>query len=427
MILEDIVENREKSDKLIEEINNAKNVKTNLKSLILKLYRLAYKYSGIKHRDFPYTSYYNFLLSLNLEELDRLKEEFNDLVANKEIELYEIYGKVILEKLKEQKKENKKRADTKIKKPNLIQDLINKIEGNSKVNNDKIKSNEYNYLISYVINNTIEFDCKDKKFGWQVIILLANEINLLLTKIKVSPKNNTQNLLDEAHHHLMENKNIFDLVGQLKFIDPGKIKLFKERMCFWLNCFNYLLLFTFFYKKWNISTEIEWKNFFKNVKYSIGLNLYSFHDILYILYKRILFFPSTYKIKENLKKMRVNKTEDAKAIEKNNPLLYNPFMLYVPIKDFVRPIIYEQLKLDNQSNQRIKEYFNSFIKIDDKNNIIIPELLSNYVPNFLDKEYKKFQSFLEISVFEIIKNKKFKAYIQKDFEWKLDFERLLNY
>ena len=303
--------------------------------------------------------------------------------------------------------------------------MVNKIEGNSN-NNDKIKLSEYNNFYSYEINSSIEFDCKEKKSDWQVIVLLANEINLLLTKIKIPPKNNSQNILDEAHHQLIENKNIFNLVGQLKFIDLGKIKLFKERMCFWLNCFNYLLLFTFFYKKWNISTEKEWKNFFKKVNYKIGGNLYSFHDMLYILYKRILFFPSSYKIKENLKKMRVNKAEDAKTIEKNNPLLYNPFMVYVPIKDFIQPIIYDQLKLEEQSNQRIKEYLNTFISIDNKNNIIMPELLINYVPNFLDKEYKKFQSFIEPSVFEIIKNKKFKSSIQRDFEWKLDFENLFN-
>ena len=61
LALEDILEKKEKSDKLIEEINNNKNIKTNINSLILKLYELAYKFCDIKQRDFPYSSYYNFL------------------------------------------------------------------------------------------------------------------------------------------------------------------------------------------------------------------------------------------------------------------------------------------------------------------------------------------------------------------------------
>jgi hypothetical protein len=31
-----------------------------------------------------------------------------------------------------------------------------------------------------------------------------------------------------------------------------------------------LILFTIFYKKWNINTEEEWKYFLRNVKYNIN-------------------------------------------------------------------------------------------------------------------------------------------------------------
>jgi len=108
-ILEDILEDKEKSEKLIEIINNTFNTKINIKSLLLKIYRLSYKYSGSKHRDFPYFSYYNFLSSLNLEQLNSLKEEFKDITFD-EIGLYEIIGNTILEKEKEkQREENKKK------------------------------------------------------------------------------------------------------------------------------------------------------------------------------------------------------------------------------------------------------------------------------------------------------------------------------
>lgn len=148
----------------------------------------------------------------------------------------------------------------------------------------------------------------------------------------------------------------------------------------------------------------EWKRleiFFKNVKYNIGGINYSFHDMQYILFKKVLFFPSSYIINDNIKKYRVNKAEDAKIIEKKYPLLYNPFMIYVPIKNFIKPIIYEENQLENQYNQRIKEYLSTFITIDNNKNLILPELLLNYNPNFIYKELKNFNHILRL-VFTIL-------------------------
>ena len=510
LILEEILENNEKANKLIEEINNYKNIKINVKELLLKIYRLAYKYSGIKHRDFPYFSYYSFLSNLDLNELNLLKKEFDDL-TDMEVELYEIYGNVILEKekvlqrkekrktkilkkVKEEKEEkeekieniqndkkienirsDKKIEDNKRKKVKIFQDLFNLIgdkvlhekdrvnkekellkitpininsmfekneeikinESNTEPNKDKNKSLgyknnsidtnplEFNCLISYAINTTSEFECKNENFDWKIIKLLSKEISELLPK-NLNNNNSIQNFLDETHSKLMKNKNIFNLIGQLRYIDPGKIRLVKERMCFWLNCFNYLIIFTFFYKKWNIIAEKDWKYFFKNVKYYIGENYYSFHDMQYIIYKKILFFPSTYKITDNLKKFRVSKADDAKNFEKKYPLLYNPFVIYVPIKGFLKPIIYDENQLENQFNQRIKEYFANFVSIDYQNNIILPELLLNYNPNFLYKEHKKFQALIPPSLYESIKDKKYKTFSQSNFKWKINFDNLFN-
>ena len=453
LILEGILEDKEKSDELIAEINNHKNIKINIKSLILKIYRLSYKYSGIKHRDFPYFSYYNFLSSLTSEELNSLNTEFNDL-TNNEVELYEIYGNVIVEKLKKikkkkkdppsDKKEKEKEKEkgnediSKKKRGSLIQDVfiklgekvfpVNEFPSNNekcKINEDKTKPDEFNCLFSYTLNTIPECECKDENLDWKLIKVLAQELSAIIPNKKEIYKNSSQSLLEDAHKQLLQNKKIFNLVGQLKYIDPNKIKLFKERMCFWLNCFNYLILFALFYKKWNLSTEKEWKYFFKNAKYKIGDNYYSFQDMQYILYKKILFFPSSYKHNDNIKKFRVNKSEDSKVLEKKYPLLYNPFLIYVPIKGFLKPIIYDEEQLEKQFFQRIKDYFFTFIIVDYQKVIIMQELLTNYSPNFLDKEYKKFQQYIEPAVFEFIKDKKFKSYKTRNFEWKLDFEKLL--
>ena len=98
--------------------------------------------------------------------------------------------------------------------------------------------------------------------------------------------------------------------------------------------------------------------------------------------------------------------------------------IYVPIKNFIKPVIYEENQLENQYNQRIKEYLSAFITIDNNKNLIMPELLLNYNPNFIYKELKKFRPYIETSVYNFIKEKKYKSYINKNFEWKLDFDRL---
>ena len=118
LILEEILKNKDKTDKLIEKININKNVKMNIKSLILKIYRIAFNYSGVKHRDFPYYSYYNFLMSLNNEELDLLKNDFNDL-TEEQSELFHIFGYVKLKKLKQiENKKIKEEEEKKIQSDN---------------------------------------------------------------------------------------------------------------------------------------------------------------------------------------------------------------------------------------------------------------------------------------------------------------------
>ena len=250
---------------------------------------------------------------------------------------------------------------------NKIQDLFNKIGDRisseksnqkelSEINQININENqETNNIIEgslrksadnnpndYVINMNPEFEYKDKNLGLNAIKNLAKEISSILSNKRDIINKDKKAIIEEVNRHLIENKKIFELIGQLRYIDPGKITTLKERMCFWLNCFNYLIIFTIFFKKWNIEKEKDWKFFFKNVKYSIGGNYFSFHDMQYILYKKILFFPSSYKNNDNLKTFRVNKAEDSKNIEKMFPLLYNPFIIYVPIKGFLKPIIYDE-------------------------------------------------------------------------------------
>ena len=459
LILENILKDKAKSDEFIEKIKIKKRIKEiDIKYLISKIYSIAYNFSGIKHRDFPYFSFYSFLLNIDLDELITLKGNFI-----KEIDLSEIFENIInekeifknkqlqktirKEKLEEEKKlkeirekeleyeERIRKNSQKIKnRTSKIQDLFKIFENKLfDKKTDKIEhrpsfissNSEFNLFLSYPINRGSKFESENKYLGFNYLIKnFAEEILGILPKNKDYYIDN-QNIILEVNKKLSENTKIFETISQLKYIYPDKLVHCKERICFWANCFNFLLLFTIFYKKWNINGQDDWKYFFQNVKYLIGDKYYTFNDMQYLLFKRLLFFPSSYKNNEDIKKYRVDKTEDAKNIEKKYPLIFNHFLIYLPIKDFIKPIIFEENKLEFQLNERMKEYFSNFLVIDKENNINIPKILNNFQPRFIYKEFKKFQPFLNESIYNVIKEKKYKGTNVNNYEWRINFDSLL--
>ena len=467
--LEKIMESKEKTEEFIEKIISKKNIKDlNIKSLIVKLYRRAYNCSGKKHLDFPYFSYYIFLKNEDLNELKLLNDEFT-YIESDEAELYEIYENVIKEKelalvkleekrkkklekekMKEEgklKKENgKNKNEIKLEKDNnnnkssRLQDLFNffenklfekKIVKNNGTSN-KIKTNQnkdFNYFISYYINNEPDFNIKNVQnhvfIEENIIQNISKEIlSILPYKKEVNIKINEE-IITSGNKRLIQNKKLFELIGLLKIYSPEKLQTCKQRICFWVNCFNFLVIFTIFYKKWIINTKDDWKYFFQNVIYTIGGKKYTFNDMQYILFKRPLFFTSNYKSNDEIKKLRVDKADDFKNIEKKFALINSPFMIYLPTKEFLKPIIFYENELENQINNRTSEYLNKYIYKDEANNIILPELLTDYSTRFLYKEYKKYQYLLNGNLYNLINDKKYKKNIILSLEFKLDFDNIL--
>ena len=439
-ILEENLKRKEVLDNLMDIINKNKTEKITINSLLLKLYRLAFKYSGIKHRDFPYFSYYNFLLKLNLEQLKMLNKDFKDFTKS-EIDIFEIYGNVNLEKEKELQKKQKKlkekndrineNKNLNVKKHYRRADKIDEKEFNKIMSMDsknaEIDSNDFIKTEIYIINSQKEFEIdkneeQGEELGINLVYNLAKELSELTLIIKDIKVKSSETILEEMNKHIKDNKIIIKLVGKLKYINIKNINSVKQRMCFWINCFNFLILFTIFYKKWNINSEEDWKSFLRNVKYNIGGDIFSFNDIQYLIYQKSLFFESSdIQINDNIKNYRIHKSEDAKNIEKKIPLLYNPFMISLPIKGFNKPIIYEECQFEIQIKKTISDYFLNFLRIDYDKNIHYYELLTEYCPNFFNKELKKFQIFIIPTIYNFIKDKKYKIAIKKKFEWELDF------
>ena len=467
-LLEKIMEKKEKTEEFIEKIKSKKNMnELNIKSLIVKIYRKAYNCSGIEHLDFPYFSYYNFLKNIELEELKLLNDEFL-YIESDETELYEIYENIIKEKeliiakneekLRKKREKEKKREEEKLK---IEQSEKESNKNEIKNDKDKIKSKtsgfldifnffekkktnkdiedgkklnlvnhspDFNYFITYYINSAPEFNLRENKTQVVVDNYLIHNISkeilaILPKKMELNNKNNKE-ILIEVNNRLIQNKNLFELIGLLKYFYPEKLLTSKQRICFWVNAFNFLILFTIFYKKWTINSKDDWKYFFQKVFYIIGGKKYTFNDMQYILFKNPLFFTSSYKANDEIKKLRVDKADDAKIIEKKYPLINNPFVIYLPTKEFLRPIILNDNELEIQMSKRIEEFLDKYILIDDSNNIILPELLTNYNSRFLYKEYKKYQQIVKGKIYNMIQEKKYKKSFIVNIEFKLDFDNL---
>ena len=438
--LEALINKKEKFENFIEKIKNKKNLKElNIKSLIVKIYRRAYNYSGINHLDFPYFSYYSFLKNIELEKLKLLNDEFLDIETD-ETELYEIYENIIKEKeliiakneekLKRKKEREKKREEEK----KVSKEKIDKIENINNIKNLKYyagQNTDFNYFITYYINNDVAFNFQNNinkiTIDANIINVISNEILsiLIFEKGELNTKINKEVIL-AVNKKLIQNKKLFELIGLLRYYPIEKLLITsKQRICFWVNAFNFLILFTIFYKKWIINSRDDWKYFFKNVNFIIGGKKFSFNDMQYILYKDPLFFKSNYKETNELKKLRWDKADDAKNLEKNFPLINNPFVIYLPMKEFLKPVIFNERDLEIQMKKRIEEYLKKYILIDESNNIILPELLTDYNSRFLYKEYKKYQNILNVNLYNLIKEKRYNKRMKQNIEFKLDFDNLI--
>ena len=284
--------------------NNDKNEKLNINELILRLYKLAYHSCDKKHRDFPYFSYYYFINEMDSEELKSLNNIYN--ILEEDSELIEIYGKVIMEKQqielkKLEKKEMKSyRSTTNINRtstnyePPSSENIINndnENDNNNDISNLMRKSNveifknknkigsknnllsllhkrqsiqtpksvldfvndnlsntdDFNINSCYVINSTSEFKSTNNN---NISPSIINEIGDLLMKDfpkeHLNSEINITDILEEIHNKIKDNKVLLNLVGQLKFLKIELINTKIKCLAFWLNCFNYLIIFTIF-------------------------------------------------------------------------------------------------------------------------------------------------------------------------------------
>ena len=461
--LEEINSDMSLFEKFNNDIYNSVGVYINIKKFILKLYKEAYIHSGEKHRDFPYFTFYSFLLNLDSETLlkieNNLKEENNQNIE----ELYEIYSNILTKKKIKEKiiatfncdyngnSIYSDRSNTinnygfgnnlscSIGEDSLSQKVSTRPES---FNNSILRPKKGLSTKSIIINNSSasysyhleENDCS------KIIVInspynpsckpgsihILNEFcslfsNCFPTKAEIKAKT-VQQILNDVYLKI-NIQPIKELLGELKIIKLSELqKSQKVRLCFWLNSFNFLLLYSIFHLKLNIQKKENWKNLICNIKYNLGGYNFSFEDMLYILFQKNIFFPNEeYKPRNYVKKNIIDISKEKDIIN------LTPFLLYLPNKEFLKPIIYESYNVDSNIMKRTVNYLFSFIRYNENTEEInINELIFISEPNFLPKGIKKYKSFIDEKIYKIIKHKKYKRVSVKSMKWELSFDYLLD-
>ena len=470
--LEEISQTESLLNKFNKEIKDFLGIKINVYKLILKLYKEAYRYSGEKHRDFPYFSFYKFLESLDDKSMSKLGKNLTNEDNFDISELLEIYITIMKKrniKVSTQPENyqqflaSKKRASStnvydyyidnnyfkenekiKINNDNNNNDNNNNDNKNSMIKEEKQKPEKIpNFMSkSLSINQAISMDIND---SFKKIIVnddfkpffnphsphILNEFCTLMDSCFPSNEDiktkSVDQIMDEVHINI-NSQTLIELLGELKKIKLTDLKTEVSKLCFWLNCFNFLLLFTIFYLKPNIFVRKTWEDLFKNIFYNIGGNPYSFEDMLYILFEKNIFFQkSKYSSKVYVKNNIIKLSKD-KNISKDLVFI-TPLLLYIPTKEFFKPIIYEDNEeLKDEIMTRISNTLLYEIRWEENNKTLnLSELMIIQDTNFLGKGYSKYKPFIREDIYKILKGKKYKRAAIRQMKWELCFDNLLEY
>ena len=426
-----------------KEILKSIGISISINKLIIKLYKEAYKFSGEKHRDFPYYSFYNFLDGLNTKDLQKINKNLSEDDYNFD-ELLEIYMFLMKKKkIKIYCEENKndkqpKRANTtneSIYKSLVINSDEKKNDKNRITQNESdFKSKSLKFSLSFPLKEELLTEVKIINIEFEALfkpnsLHILNEFCTIMCSCFPSSEDirtkSPQEIIEEVHIKV-NSQTLKEFLGELKLIDLSKLKTQIEKLCFWLNCFNFLLLFTIFYLKPFIIGKNYWENAFKYIQYNIGGKNFSFEDMLYILFKKNIFFPKNkYSPKDYVKKNLVDLSK-----EKDIPLdliFMTPLLLYIPTKEFYIPIIYEINEIQNLIMTRISNIILFLINWNEENKTLSLNGLLVIEDNFLNKGYSKYKPYIKENIYKILKGKKYKKMALKQMNWDLSFDNLLQY
>jgi hypothetical protein len=168
-----------------------------------------------------------------------------------------------------------------------------------------------------------------------------------------------------------EFKYIKECVAELQKINLLKLKTDRLKICFWLNIFNFLTIFTIIYKKEVMNNYYEWYRFLKNSYFNIGGYDISLYEIENCILTNNLASHNIYGETPMLKDEDKRKALQIDEIEK-----FTNYGIALPTKSSPNLRIYFPSNLPELLKLNVIEFFSKNINIDlDKNTLNISEYI----------------------------------------------------
>ena len=211
---------------------------------------------------------------------------------------------------------------------------------------------------------------------------------------------------------LFEYKPVLDkikkLVDMLQFMNLAKFTKAREKYCFWLNAFNFLVIYSIIYSGFQPQRFEQWDNLLFNCKVDIGRYKYSLYEIVVCFLKCYNFHKSEITIDTFLQKFLI----------KEDNVLIN-FCVHLPIKDrFFELKVYKEEVFEEQTFQTALAFFKSNLKYDDElEEMVMSRYLERVCPMILEEDYKTFKLYIDKSVYEILDKKQYQSWRLREINW----------
>jgi hypothetical protein len=203
-------------------------------------------------------------------------------------------------------------------------------------------------------------------------------------------------------------EKIKKLIDKLQFMNLTKFTKSREKFCFWLNAFNFLVIYGIIYSGFQPQSFEQWDNMLLNCKYDIGRYKYSLYAILVCFLKCFNFHESEITIDMFLQKFLI----------KDDNVLIN-FCIYLPLKvDFFELKVYKEEIFEEQTFQTAQMFFKNNLNYDNElEEMVISRYLERVFPMILDEDYKTFKTYIDKDVYDILENKKYQSWRLREINW----------
>ena len=273
-----------------------------------------------------------------------------------------------------------------------------------------LRSSKYRFGVATDFSKQIVLNQNKSKYQTANPLTLIIEIGNAMSALIDTLKQHKVALyaVCELVEYKAELDKIRKLIDKLQFMNLTKFTKSREKYCFWLNAFNFLVIYGIIYSGFQPQSFEQWDNMLLNCKYDIGRYKYSLYGILVCFLKCFNFHEGEISIDMFLQKFLI----------KEDNVLIN-FCIHLPLKvDFFELKVYKEEIFEEQTFQTAQTFFKNNLKYDDElEEMVISRYLERVFPMILEEDYKMFKIYIDKAVYDILENKRFQSWRLREINW----------